>query len=99
MVLSEFLRVRGLSLADFAARCDTSASTILRVRDGDVVPSRRVLDAIWRETDGYVTSNDLVGTYCKIPCPAAETCETTKTPQSGHAQDGQNKFDDQKGSE
>lgn len=54
MKLAEFLAANDLSLREFARRCGTSASSILRARDGQAVPSRRILNAIHRETAGQV---------------------------------------------
>lgn len=59
MTLGEFLDERGLSLRSFAKACGVSASSIHRVRNGQVFPNRRLLEAIHRETQGLVTPNDL----------------------------------------
>lgn len=58
--LSRSLEVQGISLRELARRCGTSASTMMRVRDRTVVPSRRVLDAIHRETAGAVSVAELI---------------------------------------
>ena len=60
MKLSEYLQINGLSLAEFARLCRTSTSTIMRARDQEVVPSKRVLDAIWKASDGQVCPNDII---------------------------------------
>ncbi|MBL9049219.1 MAG: hypothetical protein JNK19_03810 [Tabrizicola sp.] len=60
MKLAEFLATNHLSLREFARRCGTSASSILRARDGLAVPSRRILNAIHRETAGQVGPADLI---------------------------------------
>lgn len=62
MKLAEFLAANHLSLREFARRCGTSASSILRARDGLAVPSRRILNAIHRETAGQVGPADLITT-------------------------------------
>jgi len=67
MKLSEFLDANGLSLREFARRCGTSASSILRARDGLAVPSRRILTAIYRETAGQVGPADLITTVMLEP--------------------------------
>lgn len=64
MKLSDYLKATEQSLAGFAAACGTSPSTIVRVRDGDVVPSRRVMTAIWQASQGRVTPNDLLNLHC-----------------------------------
>jgi hypothetical protein len=60
MQLSRFLELNSMSLRELARRCGTSASTMVRVRDQSVVPSRRVLEAICRETGGAVTVGELI---------------------------------------
>ena len=60
MKLAEFLAANNLGLREFARRCGTSASSILRARDGQAVPSRRILNAIHRETAGQVGPADLI---------------------------------------
>ena len=59
MKLSEYLHHNNLSLGELAKRCGTSASTILRMKEAKVAPSKRVAEALWRATDGQVTPNDL----------------------------------------
>lgn len=68
MQLSEYLNRNNLSLGQLAKRCGTSASTILRIKDGEVAPSKRVARALWDATGGQVTPNDLYGLYCASPC-------------------------------
>ncbi len=63
MKLSEYLNRNNLSLGQLAKRCGTSASTILRIKDGDVAPSKRVARALWNATNGQVTPNDLYGLH------------------------------------
>ncbi len=61
MGLSDFLDRHNLSLRVFAKACGVSASSIHRVRNGQVIPNRRLLEAIYRETGGQVTPADLIG--------------------------------------
>lgn len=61
MNLEDYLDRHGLSLRVFAKTCGVSASTIHRVRNGDVIPNRRLIEAIYRETGGKVTPADLIG--------------------------------------
>ena len=63
MKLSDYLNHNDLSLGELAKRCGTSASTILRMKEAEVAPSRRVAEALWRATDGQVTPNDLFGLH------------------------------------
>jgi hypothetical protein len=73
MKLSDYLKATQQSLAEFAATCGTSTSTMLRVRDGDVVPSRRVMTAIWRASNGQVTPNDVLNLH---PFDESESTQT-----------------------
>lgn len=63
MKLGQYLEEYGLTLGELARQCGTSASTILRVKDAEVAPSRRVARAIWEATGGQVTPNDLYSLY------------------------------------
>ncbi len=63
MELSEYLDRNNISLSQLAKQCGTSASTILRVKDAKVAPSRRVAKAVWVATGGQVTPNDLFGLH------------------------------------
>jgi hypothetical protein len=63
MKLSEYLYRNNLSLGELAKRCGTSASTILRMKEATVAPSKRVAEALWQATDGQVTPNDLFGLH------------------------------------
>ena len=63
MKLTQYLTVNGLTLNELARTCGTSASTILRIKDGEVAPSKRVARALWEATDGQVTPNDLYGLH------------------------------------
>lgn len=63
MKLSEYLYRNNLSLGELANRCGTSASTILRMKEATVAPSKRVAEALWRATEGQVTPNDLFGLH------------------------------------
>lgn len=61
MTLGDYLERHQLSLRAFARACGVSASSIHRVRNGKVIPNRRLLEAIYRETGGQVTPADLIG--------------------------------------
>lgn len=67
MDLAEYLKRNKISLAQLAKRCGTSASTILRIKDRDVAPSKRVARALWEATKGQVTPNDLYGLHYSVP--------------------------------
>lgn len=63
MKLSDYLIRNNLSLGKLAKLCGTSPSTILRMKEAEVVPSRRVATALWQATGGQVTPNDLFGLH------------------------------------
>ena len=63
MDLAEYLKLNGLSLGKVAKLCGTSPTTILRLREKEVSPSKRVAKAIWEATNGHVTPNDLHGLH------------------------------------
>lgn len=67
MDLAEYLKSNKISLAQLAKQCGTSASTILRIKDRDVAPSKRVARALWEATKGQVTPNDLYGLHYSVP--------------------------------
>ena len=60
MTLKEYLSLNQLSLQAFADRCGLSAPTVLRIRDGKNIPSRRTLTAIVQATQGQVSIQDLI---------------------------------------
>ena len=65
-----FLRQRGIQMAEFASRIGTTAATVSRIVNRQVVPRRALLEAIHRETSGLVTPNDITGLH--PPCVARE---------------------------
>lgn len=60
MTLKDYLNKNNLSLQAFGNRAGLSAPTVLRIRDGRNMPSRRTLNAIVRATDGAVTIQELI---------------------------------------
>lgn len=60
MTLKEYLNQHQLSLQAFADCCGLSAPTVLRIRDGKNIPSRRTLTAIVQATNGEVNIQDLI---------------------------------------
>ncbi|MFG5384141.1 helix-turn-helix domain-containing protein [Yoonia sp. R2-816] len=65
-MLTQYLTENGLTLNEFAKTCGTSASTILRIKDGEVAPSKRVARALWIATKGQVTPNDIYGLHYSV---------------------------------
>ena len=63
MTLTQYLESNQLTLNDLAKQCGTSASTILRIKEGTVAPSKRVARALWDATGGLGTPNDLYGLH------------------------------------
>jgi len=86
MLLSRFLELNSMSLRELARRCGTSASTLVRVRDQSVVPSRRVLEAICRETGGAVTVGELIQIGVAISVESS-TAVPSLGPTSAHSGD------------
>lgn len=60
MTLNEYLNYHELSLKSFADRCGLSAPTIMRLRDGKHIPSRRSLKAIIKASGGDISVEDLM---------------------------------------
>ena len=66
MTLSQYLEMHDLTLTQLAQACGTSASTILRIKEAEVAPSKRVMAAIWKATNGQVCPNDVFGLHPKV---------------------------------
>jgi transcriptional regulator with XRE-family HTH domain len=62
MDLNQYLMLNGISVRAFARACGTSASSIVRIRRREVIPTLRVMEAIHTATNGLVTPTDLVPT-------------------------------------
>lgn len=60
MRLDQYLKQNNLSLAEFARRCGVATPTILRARNGTVVPHRATMAAIFKASNGQVRAVDLV---------------------------------------
>lgn len=60
MTLDQWLAENRLTEAEFAPRIGVTQSTVNRIRKGQM-PSRDTIEAIFRETSGEVTANDLAG--------------------------------------
>jgi transcriptional regulator with XRE-family HTH domain len=67
MQLKTFLKQNSMSLARLARQCGVSPTTIMRVRDGQVIPSRRTLEAIVSATGGAVTVVDMISIASLAP--------------------------------
>lgn len=79
MNLHTYLNQNSLSLAKFAKRCGVSPTTILRVRDGEVIPSRRTLTSIVDASGGAITVQELISvSFTGIHQPTAETVARSK---------------------
>jgi predicted transcriptional regulator len=73
MTLNEYLQCTGTLMIDFARKVGTTTATISRIADGSVVPRKALILRIHKATEGRVTANDLVGTYCVEPCPSVRS--------------------------
>ncbi len=60
MKLDDYLKQQKLPMAGFAQKVGTTGATICRIINNRVVPRRDLMAAIYRETRGAVTPNDLV---------------------------------------
>jgi len=58
MTLSEYLQIDGNSASRLGQACGVAVSTITRAARGEIMPSRRLLEAIFHHTGGQVTPND-----------------------------------------
>lgn len=61
MKLIDYLATHSIPANEFALRVGTTAATISRVANGQVMPRKALMAAILRETEGHVTPNDLFG--------------------------------------
>ena len=61
MKLFDYLTAHGIPANDFAERVGTTAATISRIANGQVMPRKALMAAILQETGGQVTPNDLFG--------------------------------------
>ena len=59
MTLKDYRAAHSLSSAEFGRLCGVSHTTVLRLERGELSPSRDLVGAIFRVTDGCVTANDL----------------------------------------
>ena len=60
MTLDEYLQQNRISGPAFASRIGVDPATVYRIRRGHVLPHRRTIKAIVRETNSQVTVEDLV---------------------------------------
>ncbi len=61
MRLIDYLTTHSIPANDFAERVGTTAATISRIANGQVMPRKELMAAILQETEGQVTPNDLFG--------------------------------------
>jgi len=58
MKLKHYLRSNRINQAQFAKRCGLSTATISRIISGERQPSLKVMQIIFRASNGKVTAND-----------------------------------------
>ncbi len=63
MLLSDWLQVRSLTDAAFAAVTGCGPTTVNRIRRGATMPEASLIARIVAATDGQVTANDLFDAY------------------------------------
>lgn len=61
MTLADYLKADGNRASDLANAIGVAVSTITRAARGETIPSRELMQAIHRHTDGAVTPNDFFG--------------------------------------
>lgn len=82
MTLKDYLKQNKLSLKAFGDRCGLSAPTILRVRDGLNIPSKRTMHAIVSATDGLVTIRELIAVAAESDIPISQPVPTQSAKQN-----------------
>lgn len=65
MDLKDYLAVTRQSLRSFARTCQVSPATMMRVSRKSVVPSRKLMERIYKETGHLVAPCDLIGMRCR----------------------------------
>lgn len=58
MTLKDYLAREGNSASKLAGACGVAVSTITRAAEGTTVPSRELIEAIFKHTGGAVSPND-----------------------------------------
>ena len=58
MKLSDYLKIDGNSASRLAEAAGVAVSTITRAAKGEIMPSRQLMEAIYRHSAGEVTPND-----------------------------------------
>lgn len=61
MTLADYLKLEGNSASRLAEATGVAVSTITRAAKGEITPSRHLMAAIYRHTNGAVTPNDFFG--------------------------------------
>jgi transcriptional regulator with XRE-family HTH domain len=73
MTLKEYLALPGNSATKLADAAGVSISTITRAANGDTIPNKDLMSAIFEQTGGIVTPNDFFGCVAAVEtAPAAE---------------------------
>ena len=58
MKLKDYLALDGNTASKLASDCGVAVSTITRAANGDIMPARILMAAIYQHTAGEVTPND-----------------------------------------
>lgn len=61
MTLADYLNQEGLTNAAFASEIKVNQSTVARLRNGDIMPSKAVMVRIFFATKGKVRADDFYG--------------------------------------
>jgi len=60
MKLDEYLKTNEMTMQTFAAEVGVHVSTVHRVKYAKIMPSRKLVEAIFKATDGQVRPADLI---------------------------------------
>jgi DNA-binding transcriptional regulator YdaS (Cro superfamily) len=79
MTLSDFLKAEGNSASKLADLLGVAVSTVTRAAKGDLLPSKQLMEGIYRATDGKVTPNDFfgIGVCPENPRPDVQEIQAT----------------------
>lgn len=60
MTLDDYLKANEMTMQTFADEINVHVSTVHRVKYAKIMPSRKLIEAIFKATDGQVAPADLI---------------------------------------
>lgn len=75
MTLADYLKAEGNSASKLADSLGVAVSTVTRIAKGEITPSRDIISAIFEQTKGQVTPNDIFGITPTAASPEATGAE------------------------